>query len=1131
MQAPIDRPRHAVGTPEWWQTHDMVDGLTASLFLEYSLLDFIRQFFYIYFKSVPDAHDESDNTRYQMFKEWYTNTLPYYNEIRWTEPTLESFINSVQTEARHEDVLVDSESKTHSEFKVGDGIGGVFQTSQKTRPKLMEDLWRYHRGEQQGNRPETYRRKDIMYMLTSEILRSAHTVRRNNELCIHYGDQLLTGITDEQERETLQRKIDITRNMNENMKNVMKGVKLMAFFVKVFVREIPENVNGIDVFTVQRVNPAEESIMRDIKPLFYDLMSMTSLNTEGFRSTNLTFHLSVFFDSRDQDSPFSILLSPLTFDVEHILSQHGKDKKDYFCSQSYMKYWWNKLRIMKLTTPENAQEQNNIQSMYRYANNYYEIYNKSADEWMARKHVTGIVRPGADGGPRPAVNTPEWWQTHKLVNPIEAATFLEHSLLEFLRQFFYLYFKSIPGAYSPDDNVRYQLLRDWYLAVLPYYDETAWRAPDIISFINSPMIGSTHEDVLSTDEDDTDHEFPIGSDIGDAFQTSQKTRPKLMRDLWHYNENNNMSTPPESFRHEAIMSMLTSEILRSANTVHKNNNICLLYFRHVLENMDNTEDTNAERISLQESIRYTDTMNIYINNLKDAVKMIAFFVKVFVSEAPVQIDGIMQMVIQPVDLTYANVMTDLKNVFYGLIGLLNLNNNHFSVGRNGVHRRISELNNMFDKTVSSGVVSPLMTRMEALMIDNGTIKKNYFCSQSYMKFWWNKLKIIKQYIPADPFYNGGHNNYHDRYGVLQQFYRYANLYWHRYNKSPDEWMARTDHGPVARPGGGGGRGRGRGGGRGGDWVGGADHGHGRADQRDDGAQARHERNSQRRGGRGGRRRQQGPVSWLEAHQIQGGTVRPARVGHHRRPVAGDTYFAHESDPQVVADAEELAQHRKESVEQQKRVNDDKKAKDLADRQSGNEGGGQAARGPVVVPEHDKNRRQLKVINGYNERRAALEEEKKRLDEFPALPGAAGGKVTVREPEPQQENTRAASAADARREAELREKEAAAREEEEDNERSRDITQVQEEGESDDAKARRLQEEAEKKLQEENDMSNDFTEEAEDYNYEDRAAAGAPVENQTNLQKEKKESANARKKRLDEKKVKRDSFPALLKPPK
>jgi len=45
----------------------MVDPEIAAMFLEHSLLQFLRQFFLVYFKSVLSAHHESDNMLYTMF--------------------------------------------------------------------------------------------------------------------------------------------------------------------------------------------------------------------------------------------------------------------------------------------------------------------------------------------------------------------------------------------------------------------------------------------------------------------------------------------------------------------------------------------------------------------------------------------------------------------------------------------------------------------------------------------------------------------------------------------------------------------------------------------------------------------------------------------------------------------------------------------------------------------------------------------------------------------------------------------------------------------------------------------------------------------------------------------------------
>ena len=150
------------------------------------------------------------------------------------------------------------------------------------------------------------------------------------------------------------------------------------------------------------------------------------------------------------------------------------------------------------------------------------------------------------------VGSTEWWRAQNLVNPEEAAMFLEHSLLEFLRQFFYVYFKSVESAHTPEDDQRYQMLKEWYMAVLPYYNNTSWSESGVLQFLQNTIIGETHEDVLNTEEADTDSEFRVASEIGDVFQTSQKTRPKLMRDLWRYNHNQEVNgSPPELYRHKA----------------------------------------------------------------------------------------------------------------------------------------------------------------------------------------------------------------------------------------------------------------------------------------------------------------------------------------------------------------------------------------------------------------------------------------------------------------------------------------------------------------------------------------------------------------------------------------------------
>ena len=110
----------------------------------------------------------------------------------------------------------------------------------------MRDLRRYREDELQGNGPQTCRHKDIMYMLAGEILRSANTVHRNNDLCIAYGTHSLETMIAGQEYNTRRLFIDNTISMNSILTNLVKGVKLMAFFVKVFVREHGVVVNGMN---------------------------------------------------------------------------------------------------------------------------------------------------------------------------------------------------------------------------------------------------------------------------------------------------------------------------------------------------------------------------------------------------------------------------------------------------------------------------------------------------------------------------------------------------------------------------------------------------------------------------------------------------------------------------------------------------------------------------------------------------------------------------------------------------------------------------------------------------------------------------------------------------------------------
>jgi len=370
------------------------------MFLEHSVLEFLRQFFYVYFKSVPSAHEESDNVRYIMLKEWNMSRLPFYDQASWSETDLMAFTQSVQTGAPHKDVFADSEAEIDSEFEVGADIGDVFQTSQKTRPKLMRDLWRYHRDEQQGNEPQNYRHKDIMCMLTSEILRSANTVRRNNELCIHYAEYTLEHIVEGPQSRVLQGHITTTLYYNTVLNNLIKGVKMMAFFVKVFVREQIIGVNGIEELRVLQVDPAYESIMKDVKYVFYNLVGINDMNAHTYRGTYLTFPLSFVFDSPDKTIIPSGILSVLTRHVQDLLIEKGKFKREYFCSQSYMKFWWNKLKQMKRLFPEytaDIQTDIPIQVMYRCANMYYARYNKSANEWMARTNQGRTARHRGGG--------------------------------------------------------------------------------------------------------------------------------------------------------------------------------------------------------------------------------------------------------------------------------------------------------------------------------------------------------------------------------------------------------------------------------------------------------------------------------------------------------------------------------------------------------------------------------------------------------------------------------------------------------------------------------------------------------------------------------------------------------------
>jgi len=243
---------------------------------------------------------------------------------------------------------------------------------------------------------------------------------------------------------------------------------------------------------------------------------------------------------------------------------------------------------------------------------------------------------------------------------------------------------------------------------------------------------------------------------------------------------------------------------------------------------------------LRESIRRTEELNDHITNLIHGVKIMTFFVKAFVTEVDLLTD------VQQVDPTFQNIMRDVKAIFYDVMGLIHTNTNIFAITSSGVPRTISELNNMFDQTVSAGVISPLTARMQALSDAAGKVTPKYFCSQSYMKFWWNKLHMMKIIIPEDvdaprTREDEGYVLYTNN-GGLQNMYRYADRYWMRYNKSASEWLARTDQraarhrqpAPVGgRP----------------DWQQGNHVGHGPNDPRDSDAARRRGNNTQRGRGR------------------------------------------------------------------------------------------------------------------------------------------------------------------------------------------------------------------------------------------------------------------------------------------
>jgi len=351
-------------------TERYVDTLTISVFAQLSILELVKEFFFVYFQCLPEEVTEKDEDIFTKFKQMYVTILPVWTLEQWDKSLRniheDGILSSTKGMAGLTDIFDISMEHAAHPFS-----SDLFRTEAKTGKNEMQELWNY---EQNYNNDDShsihFAHKKLISILVGEVLRSCGQIQRSNRMAI----QLLEKYRGDTVTENFcKMTIQNGQTINARMDLIMDSATRFAFMVK------------HDVSDELTVSSEKKSWLREGKILFCDALGLT-INADN----DLSLDKVIPKESGDIPSPWHIL-----GEVKQVFPAIVAYGNIYYASQGFILFIVNKLRY------HNMWDGHNGNSVIDSLHSYYEVFNKTASSWDTRLSERRTLHRGgsAGGGP------------------------------------------------------------------------------------------------------------------------------------------------------------------------------------------------------------------------------------------------------------------------------------------------------------------------------------------------------------------------------------------------------------------------------------------------------------------------------------------------------------------------------------------------------------------------------------------------------------------------------------------------------------------------------------------------------------------------------------------------------------
>ena len=369
---------HEVSAAEDLQNHirifeeRYVETHMSRICLTLSVLELVKEFFYVYYQCMPDAVTTEDDRIFDLFKDMYVKLYPVWTKEEW-DKSLNNIVpggvlSNTKGLAGVTNILDLSIAHAIDPFN-----SDFFHTEARTGKNEMHELWNY---EAEHSNDSTYspkiEHKQLIFILVGEIIRSAGQIQRSTRMCT----DLLKRYVGEPAVEELCKKA-ITKGLQiiAHTDSLIDAATRFAFIVK------------HDVTDDMKVSEHKKQWMREGKKLFCEVIGLT-LHVDDDNNEVIELRNVIPMEDENVVSPWEMVTE--TRDVFPAL---GSQDNLYFASQGFILFVVNKLRHRNLF--------DSTEGIFLELREYYEKFNKTSTSWDTRLGDRRALRRGgsAGGGP------------------------------------------------------------------------------------------------------------------------------------------------------------------------------------------------------------------------------------------------------------------------------------------------------------------------------------------------------------------------------------------------------------------------------------------------------------------------------------------------------------------------------------------------------------------------------------------------------------------------------------------------------------------------------------------------------------------------------------------------------------